>query len=156
MQHSGQIFSFVKSSRGVLRHALIRSHFLLKLINQVPSLCLLPRLAAKFRPFLACTLGYVDFCQNFNGRRFSIPQTISVFGITMRSLKLADSWYFETHCSHFYVTNPKRLSKRRAQTDNLRSINLPQLFCGEISTSLLQCTPSFTTKSLSFSMRLFR
>ena len=51
-EHSGQIFSFVESSRGVLRHALIRSHFLLKLTNQVPSLCLLPRFAAKVRPFL--------------------------------------------------------------------------------------------------------
>ena len=134
-KHSGQIFSFVQSSRGVLRHAMIRSHFLLKLTNQVPSLCLLPRFAAKFRPILTilttipkkhCTLGYVDFRQNFNGRRFSIPQTISVFGITMRSLKLADSWYFETHCSHFCVKNPTKLSKRRAQTYNLRSINLPK------------------------------
>ena len=54
--------------------------------------------------------------------------TISVFGITMRSLKLADLLHFENHCSHFCVTNPAKLSKRRAQTDNLKSINLPQLF----------------------------
>ena len=52
LKHSGQIFSFVQRSRGVLSHALIRSNFLLKLTNQVPSLCLLPRFAAKLRPFL--------------------------------------------------------------------------------------------------------
>ena len=51
-KHSGQIFSFVQRSRGVLSHALVRSQFLLILTNQVPSLCLLPRLAAKLRPFL--------------------------------------------------------------------------------------------------------
>ena len=120
----------------------------------MPSLCLLPRFAAKLRPFLTvlttipkkkhCTLGYVDFHQNFNGRRFSIPRTISVFGIAMRSLKLADLWHFENHCSHFCVANPTKLSKRRAQTDNLKSINLPQLFSRQISTSLLQSTPSCT------------
>ena len=51
-QHSGQIFSFVQRSRGVDSHALVRSQFLLILTNQVPSLCLLPRFAAKRRPFL--------------------------------------------------------------------------------------------------------
>ena len=51
-EHSGQIFSFVQRSRGVDSHALVRSQFLLILTNQVPSLCLLPRLAAKLRPFL--------------------------------------------------------------------------------------------------------
>ena len=51
-EHSGQIFSFVQISRGVDSHALVRSQFLLILTNQVPSLCLLPRLAAKLRPFL--------------------------------------------------------------------------------------------------------
>ena len=51
-QHSLQIFSFVQISPGVLLHALIRSHFLLKLTNQVPSLYLLPRFAARLRPFL--------------------------------------------------------------------------------------------------------
>ena len=95
-----------------------------------------------------CTLGYVDFHQNFNGRRFSIPRTISAFGIAMRSLKLADLWHFENHCSHFCVTNPSKFRKGRAQTDNLKSINLPQLFSRQISTSLLQSTPSFTSKSL--------
>ena len=100
-QHGGQVFSFVQRSRGVLSDALIRSHFLLKLTNQVPSLCLLPRFTANLkRPFFTvlttiprkkhCTLGYVDFHRNFNGNRFSIPRTISVFGIAMRSLKLAD------------------------------------------------------------------
>ena len=54
--------------------------------------------------------------------------TISVFGIAMRSLKLADLWHFENHCSHFCVTNPPKFSKRRAQTDNSKSVNLPQLF----------------------------
>ena len=54
--------------------------------------------------------------------------TISVFGIAMRSLKLADLWHLENHCSHFCVTNPAKFCKRRAQTDNLKSINLPQLF----------------------------
>ena len=54
--------------------------------------------------------------------------TISVFGIAMRSLKLADLWQFENHYSHFCVTNPEKFSKRRTQTDNLKSINLPQLF----------------------------
>ena len=88
--------------------------------------------------------------------RTSEPQTRSVYGITIRSLKLADSWHFETHCSHFCVTNPTKLSKRRAQTDNLKSINLPQVFLRGIPTSLLQCTPSFTTRSLPFAMRLFR
>ena len=52
MQHSGQIFSFVQRSRGVVSHALIRSQFVVILTNQVPSLCLLPRFAAKLRPFL--------------------------------------------------------------------------------------------------------
>ena len=42
-KHRGQIFSFVQGSLGVLSHALIISHFLLKLTNHVPSLCLLPR-----------------------------------------------------------------------------------------------------------------
>ena len=51
-KHSLQIFSFVQISPGVLLHALIRSHFLLKLTNQVPSLYLLPRFAARLRPFL--------------------------------------------------------------------------------------------------------
>ena len=51
-KHSGQIFSFVQRSRGVVSHALVRSQFLLILTNQVPSLCLLPRFAAKLRPFL--------------------------------------------------------------------------------------------------------
>ena len=136
VEHSGQIFSFVQSSPGVLRHALIRSHFLLKLTNQVPSLCLLPRFAAKLRPFLtvlttiskkALHTRLCRFSSNFNGRRFSIPRTISVFGITKRSLTLADSWGFESHCSHICVTNPSKLSKKLAQTDNLKSINLPQL-----------------------------
>ena len=35
------------------------------------------------RPPQHCTLGYVDFHRNFNGRRFSIPRTISVFGIAI-------------------------------------------------------------------------
>ena len=91
-----------------------------------------------------CTLGYVDFHQNFNGRRFSIARTISVFGIAMRLLKLGDLWHFENHCSHFCVANPTKLSKRRAQTDDLKSTNLPQLFSRQISTSLLQSTPSCT------------
>ena len=51
VKQSGQIFSFVQGSLGVLSHALIRSHFLLKLTNQVPSLCLLLRFAAKLRLF---------------------------------------------------------------------------------------------------------
>ena len=124
----------------------------------MPSLCLLPHFAAKLRPFLTvlitipkkkhCTLGYVDFYQNFNGRRFSIPRTISVFGIAVRSLKLADLWHFENHCSHFCVANPTKLSKRRAQTNNLMSINLPQLSSRQISTALLQSPPSCATKSL--------
>ena len=74
--------------------------------------------------------------------------TISVFGIAMRSLKLADLRNFENHCSHFCVTNPAKFNKRRAQTDNLKSINLPQLFSRQISTSLLQSTPSCASKSL--------
>ena len=81
--------------------------------------------------------------------------TISVFGIAMRSLKLADLWHFENHCSHFCVANPTTLSKRRAQTDNLKSINLPQLFSRQISTSLLQSTPSCTI-NVPMAMRLFR
>ena len=51
-QHSGKSFTFVQSSRGVLCHSLIRSQFLLKLTNQVPSLSLLPRFAANVGPFL--------------------------------------------------------------------------------------------------------
>ena len=51
-QHSGQIFSFVQRSRGFDSHALVRSQYLLILTNQVPSLCLLPRFAAKLWPFL--------------------------------------------------------------------------------------------------------
>ena len=51
-KHSGQIFSFVQRSRGVVSHVLVGSQFLLILTNQVPSLCLLPRFAAKVRPFL--------------------------------------------------------------------------------------------------------
>ena len=54
--------------------------------------------------------------------------TITVFGIAMRSLKLADLWHFENHCSHLCVTNPAKFSKSRAKTDNSKSINLPQLF----------------------------
>ena len=73
----------------------------------------------------------------------------------MRSLKLADSWGFESYCSHFCVTNPSKLSKKLAQPDNLKSINLPQLLRREISTSLLQFTRTFTIKSLPFAMRLF-
>ena len=71
-----------------------------------------------------CTLGYVDFRQNFNGRRFSISQTISVSGITMRSLKLADLWHFQTNSSHFRITNTTKLSKRRGQTDNSKSVKV--------------------------------
>ena len=52
---------------------------------------------------------------------------------------------FLNHCSHFCVTNPSKFSKGRAQTDNLKSINIPQLFSRQISTSLLQSTPSCTT-----------
>ena len=74
--------------------------------------------------------------------------TISVFGINMRSLKLADLCYFENHCSHFCVTNPAKFSKRRAKTDNLKSINPHQLFSRQISTTLLQSPPSCATKSL--------
>ena len=74
-----------------------------------------------------CTLGYVDFHQNFNGERFSVPQTVSVNGIAMRSLELAALWHFETHRGHFCITNPKKFSERRAQTDNSKSISLPQL-----------------------------
>ena len=58
-----------------------------------------------------CMLGYVDFHPNFNGRRFSIPRTLSVFGIAMQSLKLADLKHFENHCSLFSVTNPTNLAK---------------------------------------------
>ena len=126
-EHSGQIFSFVQRSRSrFVSHALLRSQFLLILTNQVPSLCLLPRVAAKLRPFLTvlttipkkniCMLGYVDFHQNFNGRRFSIPQTISAFGIPMPSLKLADLWYFENHCSHF-LRNKSNKTKQMASTN---------------------------------------
>ena len=107
---SVQIFSFVQSSREVLRHALIRSHFLLKLTNQVPSLCLLPRFAAKFRLFLtvlttipkiALHTRLCRFSSKFQREKILHTPAISVFGITMRSLKLADSWHFETHCGHF-------------------------------------------------------
>ena len=156
-KRSGQILSFVQRSSRVRSHALIRSHFLLKLANQVLSLCLLPRFVAKLRPFLTLLTTIArktlhdrlrDFHQNFNGRRFSIPRTISFFGIAMRSLKLVDLWHLENHCSHFCVTNPAKLSKRRAQTDKVKSLNLRQLFSRQISISLLQAPPIFTTKSL--------
>ena len=73
--------------------------------------------------------------------------------MAIRSLKFADLWQFETHWGHFCVINPTKHSKRRAQTGDLKCINLPQLFWWQIATSMLQFTASFSTKSLKFALR---
>ena len=117
LQHnSGQIFSFVQISRAVLSHALIRSHFLLKLTNQMPSWCLLPRFAAKLRPFLTVLTTIPN--ENIARSAMSIFIKISREMILHSSnhnctryhyaiAKISRLVAFENHLSHFCAANPR-------------------------------------------------
>ena len=77
-EHSEQIYSFVQRSHGTLSYALIRSHFLLKFTNQVPSLCLLPCFAAKLRPFLTVALPGFDHYPEKNISRLAMSTFIKI------------------------------------------------------------------------------
>ena len=117
-EHSGQIFSFVQRSGGVVSHALVRSQFLLILTNQVPSLCLLPRFAAKLRPFLTVLTTIPK--KTLHARLCRFPSKFqrekilhtSAHKFFRHRYAIADLWQFENHCSHFCAGNPTKLSKR--------------------------------------------